>query len=222
MFATMRRRRRNAKMRDELGQSVDHFKRAASIAASETSATVGPRINAAKDRVQPAAEKAKDAASSGWDSALAALTPLVATTTESVIQAGRNGREATRRQLKAERKQARKMQHQAAKRAGRLQRKAEKAIGRKRGGRAGKLAGYALLGTALGVGAAYVARRRTQAQWEEYDAAPNPPVVGADDAAFEPLEPTVYTTANGTATDQANQARPSDSRSSDSRPSDKK
>ena len=42
MFATMRRKRRSAMMKQELGQSVDHFKRAATLAAQETSATVGP------------------------------------------------------------------------------------------------------------------------------------------------------------------------------------
>lgn len=189
MFATMRRKRRSARMRNELGQSVDHFKRAASIAAQETSATVGPRLNAAVERVQPAAEKAKETASQGWDSALATLTPLVAAATDNVRQAGKTGKKVTKRQLKAQRKQADK-----------LQRRAEKALGRKRRGRGSKLAGYALLGTALGVGAAWYAKRRSQAQWEEYDAAPSPaPAAGADDAAFEPLEPTVYTTANGTA-----------------------
>ncbi|WP_436525300.1 hypothetical protein [Actinoplanes sp. HUAS TT8] len=176
-------------MRTELGQSVDHFKRAASIAAQETSATVGPRLNAAVERVQPAAEKAKETASQGWDSALATLTPLVAAATDNVRQAGRTGKKVTKRELKAQRKQAEK-----------LQRKAQKALGRKQRGRGSKLAGYALLGTAIGVGAAWYAKRRSQAQWEEYDAAPNPaPADSADDSAFEPLEPTVYTTANGTA-----------------------
>ncbi|MFI1996768.1 hypothetical protein [Actinoplanes sp. NPDC020271] len=176
-------------MRDELGQSVDHFKRAASIAAQETSATVGPRLNAAVERVQPAAEKAKGAATQSWDSALATLTPLVAAATENVRQAGKSTKKVSKKELKAQRKQAEK-----------LQRRAEKALGRKQRGRGSKLAGYALLGTALGVGAAWYAKRRSQAQWEEYDAAPNPtPVAGADDAAFEPLEPTVYTTSNGTA-----------------------
>ena len=49
MFATMRRRSRSRRMKNELGQSVDHFKRAASIAAQETSATVGPKLQTAVD-----------------------------------------------------------------------------------------------------------------------------------------------------------------------------
>lgn len=172
-------------MRNELGQSVDHFKRAASIAATETSATVAPKINAARDRVQPAASAARDAASQSWDSALAALNAA----SENVRQAGKTTRKATRKELKAERKQAQK-----------LQKKAAKAMGRKKS-RAGRLAGWALIGTAIGVGAAYVARRRREAQWDEYEPASRS---GADDAAFEPMEPTAYTgSANGTATEQS-------------------
>ncbi|KHD72939.1 hypothetical protein [Actinoplanes utahensis] len=173
-------------MRNELGQSVDHFKRAASIAAQETSATVTPKFSAARDRVQPAATAARDAASQSWDSALAALT----TASETVRQAGKTTKKATKKELKAQEKQARK-----------LQKKAEKASPRK--SRTGRLAGWALLGTAVGVGAAYVARRRREAQWEEYE--PVSRAGGADDAAFEPMEPTVYTTANGTTTDPIKQ-----------------
>jgi hypothetical protein len=187
VFATIRRRSRKARMRNELGQSVDHFKRAASIAATETSATVAPKINAARERVQPAASAARDAASQSWDSALAALNAA----SENVRQAGKTTRKATRRELKAERKQARK-----------LQKRAEKAIGRNKKSRAGRLAGWALIGTALGVGAAYVARRRREAQWDEYEPASSR--TGADDSAFEPIEPTAYTgSANGTATEQS-------------------
>jgi hypothetical protein len=84
----MRRKNRSKRMKNELGLSVDHLKRAATLAAQETSATVGPKLNAAVDRVQPAAAKAKDAASSGWDSALATITPLVSAASENVRQTG--------------------------------------------------------------------------------------------------------------------------------------
>ncbi|GAA2679695.1 hypothetical protein [Actinoplanes palleronii] len=198
MFATMRRKRRSAQMRDELGQSVDHFKRAASLAALETSATVGPRFNAAVERVQPVAGKAKDTASQSWDSALAALTPLVTAATDNVRQAGKTTKKISKKEIKAQRKRAEK-----------LQARAERALGRKKSNRGGKLAGYALLGTAVGVGAAWYVKRRNQAQWEEYDAAPSPTTVtGADDAAFEPLEPTVYTSANGTSADPIGKTDP--------------
>jgi hypothetical protein len=182
VFATMRRKSRGKRMKNELGQSVDHFKRAASLAAQETSATVGPKLNAAKDRVQPAATKAKDAASTGWDSALATLTPLVAAAAEQV----RHGNEVTKKQAKQAAKQGKKSSRK-------LEKRANKALGRKPARSKSKLFGYALLGTAVGVGAAWAVKRRKAAQWDEYDpAAPissTTPVQGADDAAFEPADP---------------------------------
>ncbi|MEV6303851.1 hypothetical protein AB0M02_30900 [Actinoplanes sp. NPDC051861] len=192
MFATIRRRSRAARMRNELNQSMDHFKRAASLAAQETSATVGPKFTAAKDRVQPAASKARDAASNSWDSAVATLSPLVTAASDNVRQTGKTAKKQSRKQLKKQEKAARKLEH-----------KARKATGREKS-RKGRLAGYALLGTAVGIGAAYLARRRRDAQWEEYEPA-TASQTGADDAAFEPMEPTVYTTSNGTVADPSKQ-----------------
>ena len=192
MFATMRRKSRGKRMKNELGQSVDHFKRAATLAAQETSATVGPKLNAAVDRVQPAATKAKDAASSGWDSALATLTPLVTAATDNVRQAG-----------KVSKKQARKTAKENQKKARKLQKRANAAMGRKQTKHRGsKLFGLALIGAAVGVGAAYAGKRRKAAQWDEYEpAAPigSAPVVATEDAAFQPTEPS---TPNGTASDK--------------------
>src|SRR5688572_33353232 len=102
VFGTMRRKRRSTRMKSELGQSVDHFKRAASIAAQETSATVGPKFYAARDRVQPTAVKAKDAASSSWDSALATLTAA----TDRAQQVGNSTAKASRKDVKAGKKNA--------------------------------------------------------------------------------------------------------------------
>jgi hypothetical protein len=180
-------------MKNELGQSVDHFKRAATLAAQETGATVRPTLAAAVDRVQPAAVKAKDAASSSWDSALATLTPLVAAATDNVRQAGKVSKRSASKTAKQNKKQAKK-----------LQKRANAAMGRSKSKRRGsRLLGYALLGAALGVGAAYAAKRRRAAQWDEYDPAPisSDQVGGADDAAFEPAEPSAYTTPNGTVAD---------------------
>ncbi|WP_240669805.1 hypothetical protein [Actinoplanes solisilvae] len=183
MITTLRRKSRGRKMKDELGQGVDHFKRAASLAAQETSATVGPTLTAAVDRVQPAAVKAKDAASSGWDSTVATITPLVAAAGENIRQAGGNVRQVS----KAKTKKAVKENKKAAKK---LQKRADQAVGRKPRGRGSKLLGFALLGAAIGVGAAWAAKRRRAAQWDEYDPAapitPSTQVSGAEDAAFEP------------------------------------
>lgn len=187
MLQTMRRKRRSAKMKNELGQSVDHFKRAASIAAQETSATVGPRFYAARDRVQPAATKARDAAVGSWDSALAA----VAAAGEKAQQAGKE----TKKSAKANKKVA-------AKNAKKLEKRANKALGRNQGRSVpAKLAGIALIGGAVGVGVAFFLKRRKAAQWDEYD--PNQPVStvvsdGVDDAAFEPADQTTAFGANAT------------------------
>ncbi|MET0424582.1 MAG: hypothetical protein ABW046_11935 [Actinoplanes sp.] len=176
MFATMRRKSRNRRLKNELGQSVDHFKRAATLAAQETSATVGPTFTAAVDRVQPAATKAKDVASSGWGSAVATLTPLVAAATDKVQQSGKVSKKVAKKTAKKNQKNAEK-----------LQKRANSALGRKQGSRKTQLLGFALIGTAVGVGAAYLNKRRKAAQWDEYD--PAAPInSGADDAAFEPAD----------------------------------
>ena len=185
MFATMRRKNRSAKMKNELGQSVDHFKRAASIAAHETSATVGPKFHAARDRVQPTAVKAKDAASNSWDSALATLTPLVAAATEKAQHMSKGTAKASRKEIRAGRKVAKKN-------AKRLEKRANKTLGRNQKSRSGaKLGGLLLAGAAVGAAGAYVVRKRRQAQWDEYDPTPVTSMAGttgADDAAFEPAD----------------------------------
>lgn len=190
MITTLRRKSRGRKMKDELGQSVDHFKRAASLAAQETSATVGPTLSAAVDRVQPAAVKAKDAASSGWGSAVATITPLVTAAGENVRQAGGNVRQAGGNVRLVSKRKAKKTAKENRKAAKLLQKRADKAVGRKPRSRGSKLLGFALLGTAIGIGAAYAAKRRQAAQWDEYDPAapitPSSQVNGVDDAAFEP------------------------------------
>ena len=207
MITTLRRKSRGQKIQDELGQSVDHFKRAASLAAQETSATVGPTLSAAVDRVQPAAVKAKDVASSGWGSAVATITPLVAAAGENVRQVSGNVRQPGGTVKQVSRRKAKKTAKQNKKAAKMLQKRADKAVGRKPRGRGSKMLGFALLGTAIGIGAAWAAKRRRAAQWDEYDPAapitPSTQVTGADDAAFEPgsVEPETRqapNTQNGT------------------------
>jgi len=191
----MRRKRRSVTMKQELGQSVDHFKRAATLAAQETSATVGPKLNAAKGRVQPVAGKAKDTASGGWESAVATLAPLVAAATETVRQTSKKNAKENKRATKADQKNARK-----------LESKANRALGRQQSSRrTGRLFGLALVGAAIGAGAAIVMKRRQAQQWDEYD--PSRPVTsaqpagGADDAAFEPTDSTTTEPANTTTKD---------------------
>jgi hypothetical protein len=189
VFRMMRRKRRSAMMKRELGQSVDHFKRAATLAAQETSATVGPKVNAARDRVQPAASKAKDVASGGWGNAVATLAPLITAAGESVRLTGKKTENVSKKQAKANKKNAKK-----------LEKRANKAVGRKTGRRGGKLFGLAAAGAAVGAGAAYFARKRRAAQWDEYD--PGTPIASttttttaAEDTAFEPADVSTTTTS---------------------------
>ena len=218
MFGNMRQKRRSTQMKSELNQSVDHFKRAAALAAQETSATVGPKFYAARDRVQPAAVKAKGAATSSWDSALATLTPLIAAAAENVKQTSKQSATATKESAKAAKASAQATKASAkAKKAAKsdkvsqkqvkqtakfLEKRANKAVGRKQSsGRGGKLAGLALVGAVVGAGAAFVLRKRQAAQWDEYDpGAPitSTPQVGADDSAFEPTESVSYSTTTTT------------------------
>jgi len=206
VFTTMRRKRRSTKLKNELGQSVDHFKRAASLAAQETSSTVGPKFYAAKDRMQPAAVKAKDAASTGWDSAVATVTPLLVAATDNVRSASDSVRQTGKQSAKATKKSAKANKKAAQKNAKQLEKRANKTLGRQQTGRkTSALIGLALIGGAIGAGAAYVVRKRRTAQWDEYD--PSEPiastttttsVAGAEDAAFEPTDQTGYTTPAGT------------------------
>jgi hypothetical protein len=191
VFATRRRKRRSAMMKQELGQSVEHLKRAATLAAQETGATVGPKFSAAKGRVQPVTSKAKGTASSGWETAVATLTPLVAAAAENVRQNGATTAKATKRSAKASKRSAKAEKKNAKK----LEKKADKMLDRgQTGRRTGRLFGLALVGAAVGTGAALLMRRRKAQQWDEYDpAAPigsTQPVTGADDAAFEPVTST--------------------------------
>ena len=178
MFATMRRKNRSTKMKNELAQSVDHFKRAASLAAQETSATVGPKIYAARDRVQPTAVKAKDAASGSWDSAVAALIPLVTAANAKTQRVSKSTAKASKKDAK---KKARKLDRSAA-----------KATGRKRKNRGTRLGGLLVAGAAIGAAGAYVVRKRRQEQWDEYDPTPvtssTTQTVGTGETTFPPAD----------------------------------
>ena len=193
MFTTMRRKRHSATMKYELGQGVEHFKRAATLAAQETSATVGPRLTAARGRVQPATTRARDAASSSWETAVATLVPLITAAGENVRLTGMKSAQVSKKEAKANKKNAKK-----------LEKRASKVLGRKSGRRSGRLLGLAVAGAALGAGAAYAMRQRRAAQWEEYDGsqplASPPPVSSAEDGAFEPTGSATTSTSSEPAT----------------------
>jgi hypothetical protein len=177
-------------MKSELGQSVDHFKRAASLAAQETSATVGPRFYAARDRVQPTASKAKDAASSSWGSAVSTLTPLVTAATEKAQRVSKSTATASKKDLKASKKDAKK-----------IQKRANKALKGKQSSKSSKLGGLLLAGVAVGAAGAYVLRKRRQEQWDEYDPSPaTTRITSTDEALAKPADlsgPSGFVTPKG-------------------------
>jgi hypothetical protein len=173
VFGIVRRKSRSELVRQELGQGVEHFKQAATHAARGTGATVGPKISAARDRVQPATQRVKGAASSGWGSTVAVLAPLAAAATDSARQAGKQGRKVKDKNNKKLRKKSDTLQKRTNKALGRQQTKPN----------ASKLAGLLLAGAAVGAGAAYVLRRRQRQQWDEYD--PSRPIGATDQAGNE-------------------------------------
>jgi hypothetical protein len=151
VFEKLRRKSHSHMARRELGQSLEHFLSAASHAAKGTGATVGPRMSAARERVQPAAGRVKDAASSGLGSTIAALAPLAAATRKSSKEAGKTTRKAKQRNAKA------------------LEKKVNKAMNaRQSGRRPARMAGLLLAGAAVGAASAFIMRRRRQ-KWDEYE-----------------------------------------------------
>jgi hypothetical protein len=173
VFGIVRRRSRSQLVRQELGQGVEHFKQAATHAARGTEATVGPKIVAARERVQPAAGRVKDAASSSWGSTIAVLAPLAAAATNSARQTGNQSRKAKDNNVK-----------KTQKKASGLQKRTNKALGRKQTKpKATKLAGLLLAGAAVGAGAAFVLRHRQRQQWDSYD--PSRPIGATDQAGNE-------------------------------------
>ncbi|HEY3008035.1 MAG TPA: hypothetical protein VGJ63_08215 [Micromonosporaceae bacterium] len=140
------RRKRHAKLaRKELNESLDHFMRAATHAAGGMGATVGPKVNAAREYVTPTAGRMRNAASHGWESTVAAFAP--------VASAARDG--------------ARSAGEMAVRAKSRNRRQQEAEMGRKR---RSVWAGMLAAGAAVGAAGALIMRRRKQ-RWEEYDPA---------------------------------------------------
>lgn len=138
------RRKNHAELaRKELNESLDHFMQAATHAAGGMGATVGPRVNTAREFVTPTAGRMKNAASQGWESTVSAFAPLASAAKDGARSAGDVARKAKSRNKK------------------------EQAEGRKRWS---VLAGMLAAGAAVGAAGALIVRRRKQ-RWEEYDPA---------------------------------------------------
>ncbi|SDY16516.1 hypothetical protein SAMN05444365_101896 [Micromonospora pattaloongensis] len=147
MFAIGRRRTHRELLKGELGESLDHFMQAATHAANGVGATVGPRVNAAREFVGPTADRVRNTASHGWESAVTVLAPLAVAAAEGARQAGGAAR-------KAKPKKPRMMK----KKGSQMSRK-----------RWPMLAGLVAAGAAVGAAGVMMRRRRSSQQWEEYD-----------------------------------------------------
>jgi hypothetical protein len=117
-------------MRDELGESFEHFVQAATHAAGGMGAAVGPRVTAARDYVSPGIDRIRSTATDSWGATMAAFTPLV-------LAAREGSRQAREAQLKALKKQQNSSRN-----------------------RWSVLVALAAAGAAMGAAAAYIARRK--------------------------------------------------------------
>jgi len=142
VFDKLRRMSHSNMAQRELRQSLEHFLSAASHAAKGTGATVGPKMTAARQRIQPTAGKVKGAASSGWGNTAAALAPMAVAATKSRRSAAKAARKVKERNARTQQKSRRP-----------------------------KLATLLVAGAAVGAVSALVLRRRKQHGWDEYDPA---------------------------------------------------
>ncbi|GAB3151642.1 hypothetical protein GCM10027290_41290 [Micromonospora sonneratiae] len=148
MFGIGRRRTHSQLAKAELGESIDHFRRAATHAAGGVGATVGPRMTAAREYVAPTAARFRDRASYGWGATVTALAPLAVAAADGARQAGATARKAKPRKMRAMRKK-------------------ESLMARRRWP---MVTGILAAGAMIGVAGAVAMRRRRQQEWESYEA----------------------------------------------------
>ncbi|TYC00091.1 hypothetical protein FXF53_14335 [Micromonospora sp. WP24] len=146
VFGRGRRKSQGQLAKAELNQGVGHLLQAATYAARGAGATVGPRVQAARDHVGPTATMLRDRAATGWDTTLTSLAPLAAAARDGAAQAGSMTRKAKSRNMRISGKK------QQPRRRRRMM--------------TGLLAAGAIAGVA---GMMAVRRRREQQEWAEYD-----------------------------------------------------
>ncbi|MEV0728507.1 hypothetical protein [Polymorphospora sp. NPDC050346] len=171
MFGIGRRKTHGQLAKSELSESFDHLRQAATHAAGGVGATVGPRVQSAREYMQPTAGRIRDGAMSGWGSTMAALAPLAVAASDGARQAGTVARKAKSNNLK-------KLRKPGSKRSGR---------------KWPMITGLVVAGAAVGTVGAIAMRRRQQQQWEEYDPSrpldtlPDDPASAIDTAPDNPL-----------------------------------
>lgn len=148
MFGIGRRKTHGQLAKAELGESLDHFRRAATHAAGGVGASLGPRMNAARDYVGPTATKVKGKAAHGWATTVTALAPLAVAAAEGARHAGSTAQKVKPKNLRAMRKK-------------------ESLMARRRWP---MLTGILAASAVVGVAGAAAVRRRRQQDWDAYDA----------------------------------------------------
>jgi hypothetical protein len=154
VFGRRRIQTRGELVRSEFGESMDHFRQAATHAAGGVGATVGPNYGKAKDKVStardwttPKSGKVTGAASSSWDTTMAALAPLLQAAREGATEAkgikiDRNGTKKVRMEVETT-----SPEHHMS----------------------GTVAALIATGAAVGAAGALAARRRNRVKWSEYE-----------------------------------------------------
>ena len=147
MFMHGRRRTHGQLVKAELGESFDHFVRAAAHAANGVGESVGPRVETARGFLAPAATRFRRRTFSGWGSTMTALVPLAAAATDNTRQAGSLSRKAGSKKM-------------------RTMGKKQSLLARRRWS---ILTGLLAAGAVAGAAGAIMMRRRQQPDWDSYD-----------------------------------------------------
>lgn len=148
MFRRRQMKTHSRLMREELEQSLEHFRMAAAHAAGGTAQALVPTVNAAKRSVKPGLRKARGAT-------VATIAPLALAARSGAVRAGRQAEVAAR----SARKSALKGKAKLTGKEPRVKRWPM------------MLGGLLVAGAAVGAVGAIVARRRAnRTQWEEYGA----------------------------------------------------
>lgn len=182
MFGIGRRKSQGQLAKAELNQGLGHLMQAATYAANDVGARVGPRVQVARGRVAPAAALVRDRASSGWGATITTFAPLAAATRDGALQAGSVARKAKSKNM----------------------RMTQKKKPRKRGS---MMTGLLAVGAVAGVaGAMAIRRRREQQEWAEYDPAQSLNPVGEEvDLMVLETPATANGSTAGSTAEQANQ-----------------
>lgn len=159
MFGRRHVKTRQELVRSEFGESLDHFRQAATHAAGGFGATVGPNYGMAKTKMSsargwmsPASGKVTNAASTSWDATIAAFAPLMQAARDGAAMASKletNGTKVDSTGMK----RARKMTEETT---------PERHI-------SGTVVALIATGAAVGAAGALAARRRNRVKWSEYE-----------------------------------------------------